>query len=145
VSDVVDVLLEQHEEIRAQFARVMGAEGHAKVEAFALLAALMDRHERIEQEIVHPALAAADPDAAAGVVADVVTEERDADRTVTELVLLGPNDPAFNGMLADLHAAVVAHAAHEEEQEFPLLRDRLTDDARTSMASQVRKAAAEGW
>jgi hemerythrin superfamily protein len=144
-TDVVDLLLDQHEQVRQLFARVIAAQGREKLELFAALVDMLQTHERTEQEIVHPALAAADPSGGRDVVEDVLGEEREADEGVADLVESGVDDPAFDGRLADLRAAVVAHAAHEEEAEFPRLRELLTADQLAAMAAAVRKAAAEPW
>jgi hypothetical protein len=40
---------------------------------------------------------------------------------------------------------VEAHAAHEEADEFPLIRAYLPLDQRQRMANQVRAAQAESW
>jgi hypothetical protein len=90
---------------------------------------MLHRHESTEQQIIHPLL---------GDIDDILSEERTADTAIAELIALGVDDPAFDGKLADLHAAVLAHAAHEEEQEFPALRDTVPAEQLVALASQVR-------
>jgi hemerythrin superfamily protein len=134
--DVVDLLLEQHERVRLQFVHLVAATGQQKVELFAGLVEMLHRHEAAEQQIVHPLL---------GNLDDILTEERDADAAIAELVALGVDDPAFDGKLADLHAAVLAHAAHEEEQEFPALRQLAPGEQLVALASQIRADQSAVW
>ena len=127
--DVVDLLLAQHERVREQFIHLLAATGQQKVELFAGLVEMLHRHEATEQQIVHPLL---------GGIDDILSEERAADTAIAELIALGVDHPAFDGKLADLHAAVLAHAAHEEEQEFPALRETIPAAQLVALASQVR-------
>jgi len=127
--DIVDLLVEQHERVRVQFIHLLAATGQQKVELFAGLVEMLQRHEKAEQQIVHTAL----PD-----VGEILAEEREADLAIAELIALGVDDPSFDGKLADLHSAVLAHAAHEEEQEFPRLRAEIPAERLVEMAQQVR-------
>ena len=83
--DVVDVLLDQHRQIDGMFAWVRSTEGATRREAFAALVEFIHRHERAEQEIVHPVLAALDGPAAR-VAADRRDEEGKADRAIASLI-----------------------------------------------------------
>jgi len=135
-TDVIDLLLEQHERVRAQFIHLLAATGQEKIELFAQLVEMLQRHEKAEQQIVHPA---------AGNVAEILDEERDADRAIAELIALGADDPSFDGKLAAFHAAVLAHAAHEEEQEFPRLRAEVPPAQLVAMANQVHADQNAVW
>jgi hemerythrin superfamily protein len=143
-TDIVDLLLEQHEDVRVQFIRVLGASGAEKLELFGALVEALQRHEQVEQEIVHPALIEFDP-SATDVVEALIAEEREADQVMAELIAIGVADRAFDGMLAVFRTAVFAHAAHEEQQEFPRLRALVPADRRRAMASQVRAAQGGSW
>jgi hemerythrin superfamily protein len=149
MTDVVDVLLTQHEEARALLVRVLGATGQEKIELFAVLVEKLQGHERAEQEVVHPVLAeiaAESQDPMDGrVTADILAEERAADQQIAELIAMGPDDPGFDRHLADFQAAVVAHAAHEEEHEFPLLRSRVEVAQLQAMGAQVLRSQTDAW
>jgi hemerythrin superfamily protein len=144
-ADVIDLLLEQHEQVRQQFILVMGATGQQRVELFAQLVEMLTRHEKTEQGIVHPALATADASAGQAVVDDVMDEEREADRAIEELTSMDAGTPEFDAKLADFHSAVLAHAAHEEEQEFPRIRDLVPAERLVAMAGEVRVAQTAPW
>src|ERR1051326_151954 len=96
---------------------------------------LLAQHERVREQFIH--LLAATGQQKVELFAGLV-EKRAADPAVAELIALGVDHPAFDGKLADLHAAVLAHAAHEEEQEFPALRETIPAAQLVALASQVR-------
>ena len=126
------------------FAWVRSTDGAERLGAFAALVDFVHRHERAEKAIVHPALS--DLDGPVGrVVADRLDEENAADRTIASMISRGPDNSRFLTDLDHLHAQVRAHAAHEETEEFPLLRAHLAADRRRNMANQVRAAQAEPW
>lgn len=149
MSDVVDVLLNQHEEARALFVRVLGSSGKEKTEVFAVLVETLQKHERAEQLVVHPVLAeitAATPDPLDDGVADeILAEERAADLQIEQLIAMGVDDANFDNLLAEFQGAVLAHAAHEEEHEFPLLRKHLDATRLQTMGASVNRSQTEAW
>lgn len=133
LNDVVDVLLDQHREILVAFDRVRDAAGQDRLELFSALVQLLRHHERVEQRVVHPELAAfADEVARAR-----VEEEGAADRLIASLISIGVTDKTFDAGFARLRQMVVDHAAHEETEEFPLLRERISAQRRRQLAGEV--------
>ena len=118
----MDVLLDQHREIIAAFDRVRNAAARQdRIEAFAALVQLLRHHERVEQRVVHPELAAFTDEVARA----RVEEENAADRMLASLISLGVDDQNFDAGLARLQQMVADHAEHEEAEEFPVLRERI--------------------
>ncbi|HEY1488341.1 MAG TPA: hemerythrin domain-containing protein [Micromonosporaceae bacterium] len=143
--DVIDVLLNQHRQVRLLFDRVAAADdGTDRRELFAALVTTLHRHETAEQEIVHPALREIDG-ADAAVAEERLREEATADRALAALISRGTDDRHFGRDLAELRALVEAHAAAEEADEFPLVRAHLPVEQLQRMANQVRAAQAESW
>jgi hemerythrin superfamily protein/carbon monoxide dehydrogenase subunit G len=138
--DVVDVLIAQHQHVREMFARVQSAAGDTKKRHFDSLAELLRVHETSEQQVVHPVTRESTPDGQQ-VAGARIDEELQADRAIAELEALGVDDPQFDVKLEALHRAVLAHAAHEEQEEFPRLR-MLTVERRQAMADELRAAQA---
>jgi hypothetical protein len=133
-ADVVTILLEHHRRIESEFADVLAAEGTARVEAFASLVDLLQHHERVEQELVHPQLRSI----AAGVADARLAEEDEATRALASLISLGVSNPRFVSGLIWLRDLVLDHAAREESQEFPLLRQHLGTQRLRELGGQVR-------
>ncbi|MEV6349807.1 hemerythrin domain-containing protein [Actinoplanes sp. NPDC051851] len=137
--DVIDLLQEQHDEIRAVFAEVRSTAGEQRTDAFHRLVRLLAVHESAEELVVHPV---ARHDAGDAVVDARLHEENDAKRELTNLYAIGTGAPGFDGQFAAFEQAVLAHATHEEQQEFPLIR-RGTDPAKLRrMAGALRAAEA---
>lgn len=129
--DVVDVLLRQHVRIRELFADVRSAEGEHRQQAFDELRALLAVHETAEEMVVRPATRKAAGDD----VADARNhEEAEASRVLAELEKLDVDSPEFRRMFAGFETAVVAHAEHEEAEEFPRLRRSCSKEDRLAMA-----------
>ncbi len=138
--DLIDVLMNQHQQIRNTLSRVRAQSGSARAAAFDELRLLLRAHEAGEQELVHPATRdfAGEGDIAGARLA----EEQAADRTLTELVELGVDHTSFDERFAAFHDAVLRHAELEEEEEFPTLRAVLTQERLISLGGRL--LAAEG-
>lgn len=120
-SDVIDVLLTQHQEIRLLCGAVDRADGPEKKRLFARLGRLVSLHELGERRIVHPAARDSSPDGDRVGVACLV-EAGNIERALNELQVLADGDGAFDGLFTEWCRAIVEHAAHEERDEFPILR-----------------------
>jgi hypothetical protein len=121
VTDVVDVLRTQHDQMRRLCGDVQRAAGADKKRLFVELDQLVNRHELGDRTIIHPAVRDSTPAGDAIGVACMV-EEGDIERALAELRALGVDDVAFDTKFAAVHAAILDHDDHEERDEFPLLR-----------------------
>lgn len=139
--NVVDLLLEQHEQIRELFTKVQKARGKRKEELFSDLVRLLAVHETAEEEVVHP-MARREVPNGAGVVDARLTEESQAKDELVALYDLGVDHPEFDAKFAALADSVQKHAAHEESDEFPGLRRALSAEDLKKMAGAVRVAEA---
>jgi cytochrome c oxidase subunit 1 len=119
--DVLDLLAAQHEEIEQGLARVLVSSGDQRRRAFVRLRDLLERHESTEERILRP-LTERTPDGEALAHARRVEE----DDVAALLRQMGEEDdvdaPGFAALAVQLQTAVLAHAAAEEHDEFPLLR-----------------------
>ena len=139
--DVVDLLMEQHNEIKSLFARVARARGSKKRELFEDLVRLLAVHETAEEEVVHP-MAREEIDGGDQVVDRRLEEEGRAKQALAELYELGVDHEDFDGRLVALANDVGEHATREENDEFRSLRRKLTADKLWQMAGAVRAAEA---
>lgn len=135
--DVIDLLLDQHEVVKALMTRVAADRGADRDTAFAALADLLERHELGEQAVVHPAVKELEAREIAG---ERMTEEQAADKDLAELRKLGVDSPEFDARFSEFRSAVLAHAEREEQVEFPLLRQTLDGDVLMRMAIELREA-----
>jgi hemerythrin superfamily protein len=138
--DVVDLLLDQHNQIKALLARVTNATGTDKRDTFQDLVRLLAVHESAEEEIVHPS--ARTIEGGDQIVEARLREEDQAKHVLAKLDELGVDHPDFDGKFATFTEAVLAHAAHEEAEEFPGLRRNTSPERLSRMADAVKAAEA---
>ena len=137
--DVIELLQRQHREITGLFSKVEMTTGDQRRQAFEQLVRLLAVHETAEEEVVHPAARAAGGD---DVVRARLREEHDAKELLQQLDKLGPDHEHFMDAFRRLRDDVTVHAANEEREEFPALRERHDRDRLKSMAAAVRAAEA---
>ncbi|WP_433271901.1 hemerythrin domain-containing protein [Actinosynnema sp. CS-041913] len=136
--DVIALLVRQHEEIRELFAEVETAHGTERTDAFRRLVRLLAVHETAEEEVIHPA--ARKGDGGDAIVDARVAEEHRAKELLSTLDEIGPEAEGFDTLLRELRDDVLAHARHEEREEFPRLRAEYDGDRLRALAKAVRAA-----
>jgi hemerythrin superfamily protein len=137
--DVVELLVQQHRQIRQHFNAVRTASGADRDAAFVQLRRLLAVHETAEEEFVHPRTRRELVDG--DVVADQrLREERVAKQLLAQLERLDTSSAEFIERFAELEAAVLAHAENEERDEFSRLTDELDPAQLRRMAMAVRLA-----
>lgn len=141
-TDVVDFLTHQHNLIKDMFEEVLHASDvKAREEAFVELRQLLAVHETAEEMVVHPRARRemADGD---DIVDARLREEHEAKEQLSALEKMDIGSPEFLEELARFRDAVVAHAEHEETEEFAKLQAELGSADLERMAGAVRAAEA---
>ncbi|RKR90287.1 hemerythrin HHE cation binding domain-containing protein [Micromonospora pisi] len=139
--DVLDLLHEQHNQIKALFGQLSRAQGTEKRELFEDLVRLLAVHESAEEIVVHPR-AERKIEGGADVVQKRRHEEDQAKRELSALYDLGVEHPDFDSRLSTFADAVVEHASREESEEFPSLRRNSSPEQLRRMAGALRAAEA---
>jgi carbon monoxide dehydrogenase subunit G len=134
--DVVDVLIDQHTQVKQLLAQTSAARGAEKQRLFDQLAQLLEMHEKGEQRVVHP-VTRATGGAGAQTAEARVTEEGRADRLIAEIKDLSANNAEFDAWFEQLRQAVLTHAEHEENEEFPKLRQDVAPERLRTMAEEL--------
>jgi hemerythrin superfamily protein len=137
--DVVQVLIDQHNQIRQLFGEMEKAQGNRKSEVFEDLVRLLAIHETAEEEVVHP-VAGRRIENGQAIVEQRLHEEGQAKHLLAELYDLGPDKPEFDIRFQALKNAVIQHAEREEREEFSQLREKVDPDMLKRMADAVRAA-----
>ncbi|SMD26741.1 hemerythrin domain-containing protein [Kibdelosporangium aridum] len=137
--DVVELLLDQHMQIRDLFSKVEQATGKDRHEAFGRLVRLLAVHETAEEQVVHP-LARRVLDGGDGVVDERLHEEHEAKQMLSKLEEIGPDHDDFPEMLRQLRDSVLLHAHREEHYEFRYLREHYEPARLQALAMAVRTA-----
>ena len=121
MSDVVDLLITQHDQIRELARAVERAPGGERARVFAEFDLLVNLHEIGDRTVVHPAARDSTPTAEAVVVA-CMAEEGAILRALGELHEIGVGAASFVSKFGHLSGIIAAHNAREERDEFPLMR-----------------------
>lgn len=125
-SDVVGVLLAQHQQIQKLLDRVTQASGESRQEAFDELREYLARHETAEEMIVRPLTRGVDGGDA--VASERMDEENESKDVLSHLESLDVTSAEFDKTFAEFRESVLEHADAEESQEFPLLRANVDPD-----------------
>ena len=139
--EVVAFLKAQHDLIEDMFDEVLHAsDPQAREKPFIELRQLLAVHETAEEMVVHPRLRR---ELEAGAIVDaLLQEEHDAKEQLSRIENIDITSQQFIDELTKLREAVLAHAEHEESEEFPKLRRELDADDLKRMGTAVRAAEA---
>lgn len=137
--DIVDVLEQQHRQIKIMFSEVGTAPAHERRERFEDLVRFLAVHESAEELVVHPEARETGVTIEAAVELRL-TEEKQAKQALADLYEMGPDHPEFDEKFARFTESVLLHAEKEEEEEFPALRNSLPADKRERMARTLLAA-----
>lgn len=135
--DVVEFLIDQHEQIKSLFRETLAHTGDEREEYFVQLRRLLAVHETAEEEIVHPRAKEELPDGE-NIVNARLDEENEAKQVLTELEKLDADSAEFERQLSELRMAVLDHAENEEREEFAQLRRDMSDRELERMVRTVR-------
>jgi hemerythrin superfamily protein len=140
--DVIAFLKAQHNLIEDMFDQVLHAtDPKAREEPFVHLRQLLAVHETAEEMVVHPRVRR-EVDAIDSIVDARLEEEHEAKELLSGIEKLDITSQQFIDELTTLRDAVMDHAQHEENYEFPKLQRELDADERTRLTAAVRAAEA---
>ena len=140
--EVVAFLKAQHDLIEDMFDEVLHAsDPKAREKPFIALRQLLAVHETAEEMIVHPRVRR-EFDGGDSIVDARLKEEHDAKEQLSKLENLDIISQQFIDELTKLREAVLEHAEHEENDEFPRLQEELDAGELKQLATAVRAAEA---
>jgi hemerythrin superfamily protein len=140
--EVVAFLKAQHNLIEDMFDEVLlASDPQAREKPFLELRQLLAVHETAEEMVVHPRVRR-EADAGDAIVDARLTEEHEAKELLSQIEKLHTTSQQFIDELTKLRDAVLDHAEHEENEEFPVLQREVDADDLKRMATAVRAAEA---
>jgi hemerythrin superfamily protein len=140
--EVIAFLKAQHDLIEDMFDEVLHAsDPQAREKPFIELRQLLAVHETAEEMVVHPRLRREADDGDA-IVDALLHEEHEAKELLSTIEGLDVTSNEFIAELSKLREAVLAHAEHEELEEFPKLLKEVDVDDLKRMATAVKMAEA---
>lgn len=139
--DIIEALVEDHNEVRSLLARLDAAAGPQRGELFQQLVGELVRHEIAEAEILRPV---SKRDAGEAIAGERIKEESQAEELLKEMEKLDATSSEFTKKVAKLRTEVERHANAEETEEFPKVLQAESPDRLEQMgrAYQAAKATA---
>jgi hemerythrin-like domain-containing protein len=139
--DVVDVLTADHREFDRIFTELEGLRGRSEPEALTRKRELVDevtiglvKHSVAEETQVYPRVEKQiDKDEAE----HSKEEHAEAEETMKRLEKMDPEDPGFDGAVAELIAEIRHHVQEEESRMFSELRANFSREELVEMAEKV--------
>jgi len=137
-SDVIEFLLNQHQQVKGLMADVLASTGEERQRYFDTVREMLARHETAEEMIVRPLTKKAP--GGEQVAQGRMDEENEAKEVLADLEKMDVDSPAFTAKFTEFRNSVLEHAEHEETQEFPLLRQNCDPEALVKARDRVKKA-----
>lgn len=123
-TDLVSRILDDHELIRTRFSLLEKAAPAEREAHFRELVALLVQHEAVESIVLHPTVRDNVPGGEA-LAQHRQEEEQEAEEALARLDELDAASEGFLTAVRELRDDVVAHAAAEERDVFPTLREHV--------------------
>ncbi|WP_156690022.1 hemerythrin domain-containing protein [Mycobacterium sp. Marseille-P9652] len=140
--EVVAFLKAQHNLIEDMFDEVLHAsDPQAREKPFVELRQLLAVHETAEEMVVHPRVRR-ETDSGDQIADARLQEEHEAKELLSSIEKLDVTSQEFIDEITKLRDAVLEHARHEEDEEFPVLERELDEDNLKRMGAAVRAAEA---
>lgn len=136
--DIIDLILEDHDEVRELFSRLDTTDPEGRGELFETIVYELARHEAAEETIVHPTLRDEVP-AGGSIAESVLEEESEAEQLMADMEKMDPTSDEFLAAFRRLRDDVLEHAEHEEDEEHPKLREQLTQERLREMGEGFEK------
>jgi hypothetical protein len=135
--DVIAAIGSQHEHVKSLLEAVRQQAGQRRAAAFHTLRLTLALHETAEQQAIHP-LALRQLGAHERAASDRIAEEQTAGQTIGALELVNVDSDQFNATFGHLATSVAEHAAAEEADEWPALRQITDPPVIKAMAEQMQ-------
>ncbi|MHB8293503.1 MAG: hemerythrin domain-containing protein [Acidimicrobiales bacterium] len=137
--DVIDMLLQDHQEVKSLFAKFDTVAAGGRGEVFSQVSRELALHETAEEEVIYP-LFRKDVSGAGAIADQRIGEEKKAEELMAEMEAMSPESPGFLQKFRELERGVLAHAEQEEREVFPKLRVQESPETLVQLAAVLSAA-----
>lgn len=140
--DALDLITEDHERFRSMLDRyeeLGDEESAAKRQLIDDLVAAVVRHGTMEEEAFYPFVRSEVPDVE-GDIREELEEHHVLELIMVELKQMGAEDPQFDAKVVVFAENLLHHLDEEEEELFPVLREKLDAAVLESLVEDLRAA-----
>ena len=141
-TDVIELLLRDHEEARALLGRFEQLAPTERASYFYEVATEIVRHEVAEEHVVYPIIRHAGPGGEQEATARIA-EQSEAEKLLAALEKLDSASEEFATQFTAMRQAVLDHASAEEVSTFPLLKEMEDVDSRRALGGRYEHAKAK--
>lgn len=135
--DWVDALVKEHRLVQAKMEMLLQTSERDVGKRKTLLAAIdlaLTKHSLQEEKVIYPALRRVDEAQAQHLFAD----HAEVKSLIAELTYdIEPSSPTWLARAQDLHRALEEHMREEEEDIFPMFRNRMSDEQNTQLSRHM--------
>lgn len=143
--DAIELLTQQHREVKEMFDRFENMTDRAKVSKKKLADEICNAlimHTTIEEEIYYPATREASEDAE-DMVDEAVVEHASAKDLIAQIMEMDPGDDLYDAKVKVLGELVEHHVEEEEKEMFPKTRELKLDLKALGQEMQARQQEIE--
>jgi hemerythrin superfamily protein len=141
--DAIALLAQQHREVEDLFDRFEQTDAPSQQGEIARTATLELRlHTTIEEELFYPAVRAQGGELEASVLEDL-EEHHVVEMLLDELDAMSPDDERFGAKFTVVSELVRHHLEEEEDEQFPLVRDAMSQQELADLGQQMEARYAE--
>lgn len=139
-NDVVDILTTDHHDVLELIDTIEASSNPDERRSIAdTVIAEIVRHSVAEEMYVYPAMKDNLPDGEKEVEHDV-KEHQELEETLKKLEGVSGDAPDFSSLVAETRKQLAHHASDEEQNQFPLLRQHLSEEQLTELGTKVETA-----
>lgn len=139
-----ELLKKQHREVKGLFRQVKKAsDTRGRRAGMDEIAAKLEAHMRIEEEIFYPAVQEIGTKKAEEIVLEAFEEHHVAALVLGELPSVDPKDERFEAKMTVLEE-LIEHHVEEEEEEMFALAEKLGADRLAELGEEMQTAMGEG-
>lgn len=139
VSDPIIDLVNDHRNVEMLFRRFDATEGDERNEVLKEIVAELERHAKIEEQAIYPALRDLIPGGAEE-VEHAMEEHQEVKQILREIAGKDANDPEVAAMVQNLANNVTAHAEEEESGLLTAMREEIPPAKFTEIAEAAARA-----
>jgi hemerythrin superfamily protein len=138
--DIVTELTKDHDELRAMFAKLRsGAVGHERDDLIREMTVELVKHSVAEEVHLYPLIRKVLPDGDR--IADhEIAEHAEVERALKDLEKIDHSDPRSSELVDEVIDDVTHHAAEEENDVFPQLRETCSAEQLHEFGNKIRAA-----
>jgi hemerythrin superfamily protein len=130
--DILELLLEDHEEFRSLFEELDRIEPDLREDLFNYTVARLASHEAAEEAVLHSTVRD-DVPGGREIAEARLAEEAEAEQLLAQMADMDATSAEFGEALVTLRDEVLTHAEHEEREEFPQLREHVDAEQRQKL------------